>query len=134
MIKLYNVGVLGCAVALAGAAYIFLSSSHEDLLVWALVLFIASFAFSQGAVIWVYLSEVFPTRVRAQGQSLGSFTHWAMNAAISFAFPILAKHSRGLPFVVFAIMMVVQFVVVFMVYPETKGVTLEEMQKKLGIA
>ncbi len=72
-------------------------SSHEDLLVWALVLFIASFAFSQGAVIWVYLSEVFPTRVRAQGQSLGSFTHWAMNAAISFAFPVFAKHSRGLP-------------------------------------
>ena len=57
-----------------------------------------------------------------------------MNAAISFAFPILAKRSRGLPFVVFAIMMVVQFIVVFMVYPETKGVTLEEMQKKLGIA
>ena len=75
-------------VALAGAATIFLSNSHEDLLVWALVLFIASFAFSQGAVIWVYLSEVFPTRVRAQGQSLGSFTHWAMNALISFIFPI----------------------------------------------
>jgi SP family arabinose:H+ symporter-like MFS transporter len=128
------IGSVGCAVALSGAATIFLSNSHEDFLVWALVLFIASFAFSQGAVIWVYLSEVFPTRVRAQGQSLGSFTHWAMNAMISFIFPILAKKSRGLPFVVFAIMMVVQFVVVFMVYPETKGVTLEDMQKKLGIA
>jgi MFS family permease len=132
--KLLLIGSVGCAAALAGVAGIFLSSSHEDLLVWALVLFIASFAFSQGAVIWVYLSEVFPTRVRAQGQSLGSFTHWAMNAAISFAFPILAKYSRGLPFVVFAVMMVVQFVVVLTVYPETKGFTLEEMESKIETA
>ncbi len=128
------IGSVGCAVSLAGAATIFLTNSHEDLLVWALVMFIASFAFSQGAVIWVYLSEVFPTRVRAQGQSLGSFTHWAMNAAISWVFPSLAAKSRGLPFVVFSLMMVVQFVVVLTVYPETKGVTLEDMQKKLGIA
>jgi hypothetical protein len=128
------IGAVGCFVALTGVAAIFLSSSHENLLVWMLVLFIASFAFSQGAVIWVYLSEVFPTRVRAQGQSLGSFTHWAMNAIITFTFPILAAKSRGLPFVVFALMMVVQFAVVLTVYPETKGVTLEDMQKKLGIA
>jgi hypothetical protein len=72
--------------------------------------------------------------VRAQGQSLGSFTHWAMNAIISLSFPIVAAKSRGLPFVVFSIMMVLQFVVVLTVYPETKGVTLEDMQKKLGIA
>ena len=128
------IGSVGCASSLAGAAAIFLTNSHEDLLVWMLIAFIASFAFSQGAVIWVYLSEVFPTRVRAQGQSLGSFTHWAMNAIISFTFPIIASKSRGLPFVLFSIMMVVQFVVVLMVYPETKGVTLEDMQKKLGIA
>ena len=128
------IGSVGCCVSLAGAAAIFLSASHEDLLVWMLVLFIASFAFSQGAVIWVYLSEVFPTRVRAQGQSLGSFTHWAMNATISWTFPILAAKSRGLPFVVFSLMMIVQFFVVLTVYPETKGVTLEDMQKKLGIA
>jgi sugar porter (SP) family MFS transporter len=128
------VGSVGCALSLAGAATIFLSNSHENLLVWMLIAFIASFSFSQGAVIWVYLSEVFPTRVRAQGQSLGSFTHWAMNAIISLTFPIVAAKSRGLPFVVFSIMMVVQFVVVLTVYPETKGVTLEDMQKKLGIA
>ena len=128
------IGAVGCLVALTGVAAIFLSNSHENLLVWMLVLFIASFAFSQGAVIWVYLSEVFPTRVRAQGQSLGSFTHWAMNAIITFTFPILAAKSRGLPFVVFAFMMVVQFAVVLTVYPETKGVTLEDMQRKLGIA
>jgi sugar porter (SP) family MFS transporter len=128
------IGSVGCTIALSGAAYIFLSEAHESLLVWCLVLFIASFAFSQGAVIWVYISEVFPNRVRSNGQSLGSFTHWIMNAGISFLFPILAAKSRGLPFVFFAVMMAVQFVVVFISYPETKGVTLEEMQKKLGIA
>jgi sugar porter (SP) family MFS transporter len=128
------IGSVGCAASLAGVATIFLTDSHESLLVWMLIGFIASFSFSQGAVIWVYLSEVFPTRVRAQGQSLGSFSHWAMNAIITFSFPIIAAKSRGLPFVVFSIMMVVQFVVVLMVYPETKGVTLEDMQKKLGIA
>jgi sugar porter (SP) family MFS transporter len=128
------IGSVGCTIALSGAAYIFLSGAHEKLLVWCLVLFIASFAFSQGAVIWVYISEVFPNRVRANGQSLGSFTHWIMNALISFLFPILADKSRGLPFVFFATMMALQFFVVFFSYPETKGVTLEEMQKKLGIA
>jgi sugar porter (SP) family MFS transporter len=128
------IGSVGCTVALAGVATVFLSGSHESLLVWFLVLFIASFAFSQGAVIWVYIGEVFPNRVRGKGQSLGSFTHWIMNAGISFLFPILADKSRGLPFVFFASMMALQFVVVFLRYPETKGVTLEDMQKKLGIA
>jgi sugar porter (SP) family MFS transporter len=128
------VGSVGCTFALAGVAYVFLSGSHENLLVWMLVGFIAFFAFSQGAVIWVYISEVFPNRVRAKGQSLGSFTHWIMNAAISYSFPIIAAKSKGLPFVFFAAMMAVQFVVVLLGYPETKGVTLEEMQKKLGIA
>ena len=90
-------------------------------------------AFSQGAVICVYLSEVFPTRVRAKGQSLGSFTHWIMNAIIANIFPVLAATSGGAPFVFFAVMMVVQFFVVLAMYPETKGYSLEEMQRKLGI-
>jgi len=127
------VGSVGTAVALAGAAAVFFAGTHQELLVWCLVGFIASFAFSQGAVIWVYLSEVFPTRVRAKGQSLGSFTHWSMNALISGIFPVLAASSGGAPFVFFAIMMVVQFFVVLTTYPETKGHTLEEMQRKLGI-
>ena len=127
-------GSVGCTIALAGVATVFLSGSHEGLLVWFLVLFIGSFGFSQGAVIWVYISEVFPNRVRGKGQSLGSFTHWIMNAGISFLFPIVAAKSRGLPFVFFASMMALQFFVVLFSYPETKGVTLEDMQKKLGIA
>jgi sugar porter (SP) family MFS transporter len=128
------IGSVGCAVSLAGVAAVFLSSSHGELLVWLLVGFIAFFSFSQGAVIWVYLSEVFPNRVRAKGQSLGSFTHWFMNALISFTFPVVAAKSKGAPFVFFAAMMALQFVVVLISYPETSGVTLEQMQKKLGIA
>jgi sugar porter (SP) family MFS transporter len=128
------VGSIGCAVSLAGVAAVFISSSHEYLLVWLLVAFIASFSFSQGAVIWVFISEVFPTRVRAKGQSLGSFTHWFMNAVISWTFPIVASHSRGAPFAFFSAMMVVQFFVVLSSFPETKGLTLEDMQKKFGIA
>jgi SP family arabinose:H+ symporter-like MFS transporter len=128
------IGAVGTAAALAGVATIFFLGTHQELLVWCLVGFIAFFAFSQGAVIWVYLSEIFPTRVRAKGQSLGSFTHWIMNALISGVFPTLAARSGGVPFVFFAVMMVVQFVVVLAVYPETKGHSLEEMQRKLGIA
>ncbi|MBV8897571.1 MAG: sugar porter family MFS transporter [Acidobacteriaceae bacterium] len=128
------IGSVGCATCLAGVAAIFFLNSHENLLVWLLVGFIASFGFSQGAVIWVYLSEVFPNRVRAKGQSLGSFTHWIMNAAISFSFPIVAAKSRGAPFVFFSAMMIAQFFVVLFLYPETKGHTLEDMQRRLGIA
>jgi MFS transporter, SP family, arabinose:H+ symporter len=86
------------------------------------------------AVIWVFISEVFPNRVRAKGQSLGSFSHWFMNALISGIFPLVAASSGGYPFIFFAVMMVLQFFVVLTVYPETKGFSLEEMQKKLGIA
>ncbi len=95
---------------------------------------IAFFSFSQGAVIWVFISEVFPNRVRAKGQSLGSFTHWFMNAIISWIFPVIASHSRGAPFVFFSAMMVLQLFVVLFTYPETKGLSLEQMQKKMQIA
>jgi len=128
------IGSVGLTISLAGVAVIFALHRHEDLLVWLLIFFIASFAFSQGAVIWVYLSEVFPNRVRGKGQSLGSFTHWLMNALISGTFPRMAAASGAAPFAFFAVMMAVQFFVVLFTYPETKGVTLEEMQKKMGIA
>ena len=125
------IGSIGTSLALAGVAAIFFAGTHQNLLVWCLVAFIAFFAFSQGAVIWVYLSEVFPTRVRAKGQSLGSSTHWVMNAIIANIFPMLAASSGGAPFVFFAVMMLVQFFVVLSTYPETKGHTLEEMEQKL---
>jgi sugar porter (SP) family MFS transporter len=126
------VGSVGTAICLAGVSAIFFTHSHESLLVWLLVGYIAFFAFSQGAVIWVYLSEVFPNSVRAKGQSLGTFTHWLMNALISGIFPLMAATSGAYPFVFFSVMMVLQFFVVLFVYPETKGLTLEEMQKELA--
>lgn len=128
------VGSVGTAFCLAGVAIVFFTGQHQSLLVWLLVGYIAFFAFSQGAVIWVYLSEVFPNSVRAQGQSLGTFAHWFMNAAISLIFPLVAASSGAYPFVFFSAMMVVQFIVVLLFYPETKGLSLEEMQKKLAIS
>jgi sugar porter (SP) family MFS transporter len=127
------VGSVGTAICLAGVSAIFFTHSHEDLLVWLLVGYIAFFAFSQGAVIWVYISEVFPNTVRAKGQSLGSFSHWFMNALISGIFPLMAVSSGAYPFVFFSVMMVLQFFVVLFAYPETKGFTLEEMQKEMAI-
>ncbi len=126
------VGAVGTALCLSGVAAIFLSNSHHGWLLWLLVGYIAFFAFSQGAVIWVYIAEVFPNTVRAKGQSLGSFSHWFMNGLISLVFPVMAASSGGYPFVFFAAMMVVQFFVVLIFYPETKGITLEEMQKRLA--
>jgi len=128
------IGSVGMSACLGGVAAIFFMGRNQDLLVWLLIGYIASFAFSQGAVIWVYISEVFPNRVRAKGQSLGSSAHWIMNAAISGIFPLMAASSGGFPFVFFSAMMVIQFLAVFWFYPETKGISLEEMQKKMGIA
>jgi sugar porter (SP) family MFS transporter len=127
------VGSVGTSAALAGVAAVFYAQQHQAYLLWLLVTFIFFFSISQGAVIWVYISEIFPTRVRAKGQSLGSSSHWIMNAIISFAFPAIAKHSTAAPFVFFSAMMALQFFVVLIMYPETKGITLEQMQKKLGI-
>jgi len=127
------IGSVGTAACLAGVSIIFFTARHENLLVWLLVGYIAFFAFSQGAVIWVYISEVFPNTVRAKGQSLGSFSHWFMNALISGIFPLMAASSGAYPFVFFSLMMVLQFFVVLFMYPETKAISLEEMQKKMGI-
>jgi hypothetical protein len=79
------------------------------------------------------MSEFFPTPDRSKVHSLGTSSHWITNAIIAWTFPILARRSGGTPFLVFAVMMVVQFFVVFFFYPETKGVTLEQLQHKLGI-
>ena len=100
----------------------------------AILGFIAFFAISQGAVIWVYISEIFPNKVRAKGQSLGSFTHWIMAAVIASVFPgIAAEVGGGYTFIFFAMMMILQFIFVWKVMIETKGKTLEEIQKNLEI-
>src|SRR5262249_53231332 len=94
-------GAVGMTLCLAGVAAVFLSGQHQSALLWLLIAYIACFAFSQGAVIWVYLAEVFPNAVRAEGQSLGSFSHWFMNALISGLFPLVAASSGGYPFAFF---------------------------------
>ncbi len=126
------IGAAGTASCLAGVAWIFQSKSHQSALVWLLALYIAFFALSQGAVIWVYIGEVFPNHVRSKGQGVGNASHWIMNTCIALMFPIIAMHlGRGVPFVFFAAMTVLQFIVVLFTYPETKGRTLEDLQRDL---
>jgi hypothetical protein len=98
-----------------------------------LLVFIASHAFGQGCVIWVFISEIFPNRVRARGQALGSLTHWVFNAGISWTFPTIAAVGGGHVFAFYAAMMVLQLFWVLCIMPETKGVPLEQIQQKLGI-
>jgi MFS family permease len=127
------IGSVGTAGCLFGVSRVFFTHSHQSALLWLLVAYIAFFAISQGAVIWVYIGEVFPNRVRSKGQSVGSSSHWIMNAIIAFEFPRLAHSSGAYPFVFFGAMMVLQLFVVLFFYPETKGYSLEEMQHRLGI-
>lgn len=127
------IGAAGMSFCLAGVSAVFFTHHFMSSLVWLLVGFIGFFSFSQGAVIWVYISEIFPTSVRAKGQSVGCSTHWIMNALISGIFPILAASSGALPFAFFTVMMVLQFLIVLKFFPETKGISLEAMEERLGI-
>jgi sugar porter (SP) family MFS transporter len=137
--RLMIAGSIGYIVSLGTTAWAFYRYGTEftptgSLIVLAsLLVFIASHAFGQGAVIWVYLSEIFPNRIRARGQALGSFTHWFMAAVISWTFPMFAQASGGHTFAFYAAMMVLQLIWVVRVMPETKGIPLEDIQKRLGI-
>jgi len=154
--KLMVVGSIGYILSLAVAAFSFFKIQGADLalkaqsidaaahdavvhtygavLLVSLIVFIASHAFGQGAVIWVFLSEIFPNRVRGRGQALGSFTHWVMATAISFTFPIIAAASGWMTFAFYALCCVGQLIWVLTTMPETKGISLEQIQRKLGIA
>ncbi len=129
--RLLLIGSVGCAVCMTAVAAVFALHRGQFALVWLLVGFIGFFSFSQGAVIWVYISEVFPNRVRAKGQSIGSFTHWFMNALVSALFPVVAATWGSAPFFFFAGMMALQFFVVFRFFPETRGVRLEAMEERV---
>jgi sugar porter (SP) family MFS transporter len=132
--RLLLVGSVGTAACLGGVSAVFFTHRHAQFLVWLLVTYIAFFAISQGAVIWVFISEIFPTRVRGKGQSLGASTLWVMNALLTREFPVVAQRSGAYPFVLFAVMMVVQFFVVLFFFPETKQASLEQLQERMGIA
>lgn len=136
--RLLVIGSLGMIVFLGLTAMAFKDSSGANpMVVWYLIGFIAFFAFSQGAVIWVFISEIFPNSVRSQGGSLGSFTHWIMAAAISYAFPVIVNSSEKggyYSFVFYTAMMVLHLVFVWFFLPETKGKSLEKIQEELGIS
>jgi sugar porter (SP) family MFS transporter len=134
--KLLLIGSWGAAIPLALCAYIAWTRNLIELFPLSIAAFILFFSFSQGAVIWVYISEVFPNKVRSQGQALGSFTHWGLCAIAAFIYPsIIASSVIGIaiPFIVGSVMMIVQFFVVWMYFIETKGVPLEELESKLGV-
>jgi MFS family permease len=125
------IGAVGMGLSLAGAAWRFSENAAGGAgILLCIIGFIASFAFSQGAVIWVFLAEIFPNKVRAKGQALGSFTHWVMNAIIAWTFPtVLTTLGGGKAFLFFALMMIPFFLFVWNMLPETKGKSLEELEK-----
>lgn len=129
---LMMIGSFGLILTLSMVSWAFYTESFGLVVPISLFAYIAFFAFSQGAVIWVFISEIFPNTVRASGQALGSFTHWFMAAIIAFAFPyITATLGGGTTFLIFAAMMVLQLLFVWKIMPETKGVSLEEIGKKV---
>lgn len=135
--RLLLIGAAGMVVFLILTAISF-SNPHQanQTVIFYLIGFIAFFAFSQGAVIWVFISEIFPNSVRSQGGSLGSFTHWIMAAIISWLFPIIVEGSeRGgfYSFIFYGVMMLISFLFIWKVMPETKGRSLEQIQKELDI-
>ena len=131
------IGSVGMIVFLGLTAYAFNTgvSGDRSVIVY-LIGFIAFFAFSQGAVIWVFISEIFPNSVRSQGGSLGSFTHWIMAALISWTFPVIVEGSEqgGMySFMFYSLMMLLHLIFVWKWLPETKGKSLEKIQQELGI-
>jgi len=137
--KLMLYGSIGYIVSLGAIAVTFFSNGREfteagsTVVLISLIVFIAAHGFGQGAVIWVFISEIFPNKVRARGQALGSFTHWFMAALISWTFPVFAEISGGFIFTFYAFCMVLQLLWVLFKMPETKGITLEELQEKLHL-
>ncbi len=134
------VGSFGYIISLAAVAWCFYSHASAGLLVTFLAMFIASHAIGQGAVIWVFISEIFPNKIRALGQSFGAGTHWVFAAIITLISPVFIDDKNGILkdnpwpiFAFFAFMMVLQLIWVLTKVPETKGKTLEQIQEELGM-
>ena len=129
---LMYIGSFGYIVSLALLSWAFYTEAEGLAVVYFSFMFIASHAIGQGAVIWVFISEIFPNNVRAFGQALGSGTHWVFAAAITLLMPAVLRAFDGGPiFAFFSFMMVLQLLFVIFMMPETKGVPLEELQEKL---
>ena len=127
------IGSFGYILSLGMVSWAFFTG-HVSIVPACIFAFIAAHAVGQGAVIWVFISEIFPNRHRAEGQSLGSFTHWIFAALLTTFFPkMVTVFAPGYVFLFFCGMMVLQLVWVKTMVPETKGVPLEQMQRRLGI-
>lgn len=133
--RLLLVGSVGMIFFLGMVAKTIFSTTNGS--IWMLIYlsgFIAFFSFSQGTVIWVFISEIFPNSVRAKGQTLGSFTHWTAAVVISWLFPAIAENNAGgWAFMFFSVAMALQFFIVWKFFPETKGKTLEQIQKEMTL-
>ena len=136
--KLLLIGSIGYIVSLSMVAGCFASHASSVLLMSFLLIFIASHAIGQGAVIWVFISEIFPNKIRATGQSFGASVHWVFAAIITLITPVFLDNKNGIfkdnpwpIFAFFAVMMTLQLIWVLTKMPETKGVSLEELEAKL---
>jgi SP family arabinose:H+ symporter-like MFS transporter len=130
---LLYIGSFGYISSLGLVAWAFFTR-HYSIVPACIFAFIAAHAIGQGAVIWVFISEIFPNRHRAEGQTLGSFTHWVFAAALTTFFPkMVAAFPPGYVFLFFTGMMVLQLIWVKTMVPETKGVPLEQIQRQLGL-
>ncbi len=136
--QLMKIGSLGYILSLAMVGWCFYSNASSSLLLAFILIFIASHAIGQGAVIWVFISEIFPNKIRAFGQSWGTGTHWIFAGLITLLTPVFLDEKAGILkdnpwpiFIFFAFMMVLQLLWVIFKMPETKGVSLEELEDKL---
>ena len=125
------VGSMGLILTLGLVAWAFFTENYGGVPIF-IFLYVGFFGFSQGTVIWVFISEIFPNHIRGQGQSLGSFTHWLMTALIANTFPFMANtFGGGSVFLFFAGMMIFQLIWVLTMMPETKGMSLEDLEGQL---
>ena len=115
------------------AAWVFATHAQGWIVMAAMIGIVGSHAYSQGAVVWVVINELLPNAVRASGSAVACFVIWVLCAGVSWSFPVVAAKSGAYAFGFFAAMMVLQFVVVSKFLPETKGISLEELQKRLGV-
>lgn len=132
--QLMLIGSLGYIISLTMVAFAFYSQLGSAVLLLSIMLFIASHAIGQGAVIWVFISEIFPNTVRANGQAFGTGIHWIFAALITLVGPIVIDIYKENPwpiFAFFAFMMLLQLVFVLFMMPETKGLSLEEIESKM---
>lgn len=136
--QLLIIGSIGYILSLSVVAWAFKANANATVLLSFIIIFVASHAIGQGAIIWVFISEIFPSKVRAMGNSFGCGTHWVFAAIITLLTPVFLDENEGIfnenpwpIFIFFAVMMILQLIFALFIMPETKGKSLEELTKQL---